>query len=671
MVAEVFISYAARDRIRVLSLVKRLREAGVSVWIDQSGIDVSSMWSQEIVSAIKGCKVMLLSISPNSTESENVVKELALCSERKKPIIPVYLKPSEIPETMEYQLAGIQRVEYFEHNEEAAFTAILRSLAKRDVFVSENALREDQKYRHELPDTPAVHNQVDKSARQKVKFVLSAIFLVTVGFTLALLLRPGKNSDHLTGYSPVSNPEELAKPKEHRSSLAIIPFRNIGPVGERSFLAEGMHEEINAMLSMAPNLIVKDGKRFKESTLGPKDIGISLNVDSVLTGSVMQSDGKLRVIVKLVDSATETNLWAKTFDKTKGDFFKVQREIAENVAEGLSISLSSEYKSLITERQTNSLEAYNLYLEGRSLWNSREKEKMYKAVEKYELAIFKDPQFALGYVGIAECYNMLSSYHYSPPKIAYPKAKRYLEEALEINENISELHSSLGWYYWNYEYDFDRAEASLHRALSINPNSPEANRWYAQLRSIRLNPASIEEIKRAVMLEPNSPITRSVQFMILTSFSRLTEAKVVAAKVRELDSEHTLAHFGGIEVLCLEKKYREALTAVEEVMTREDKPFWYGVKGFVLGKLGRKEEAYSAINSLKEMSSKDNVPAMFIATIYYAVGAHEKAIAVMKNSINNKTFNTYVWDPRKHWKDLHDNESFKKLYSDIGLPITF
>ena len=82
MVAEVFISYAARDRIRVLSLVKRLREAGVSVWIDQSGIDVSSMWSQEIVSAIKGCKVMLLSISPNSTESENVVKELALCSER-------------------------------------------------------------------------------------------------------------------------------------------------------------------------------------------------------------------------------------------------------------------------------------------------------------------------------------------------------------------------------------------------------------------------------------------------------------------------------------------------------------------------------------------------------------------------------------------------------------
>ena len=113
--------------------LKRLRDAGVTVWIDQAGIDVATMWSQEIVSAIRGCKVMLLSISPRSTESENVVKELALASERKKPIIPVYLEQAEIPETMEYQLAGIQRVEYFVENEDAAFRAMIRSLAKRGV----------------------------------------------------------------------------------------------------------------------------------------------------------------------------------------------------------------------------------------------------------------------------------------------------------------------------------------------------------------------------------------------------------------------------------------------------------------------------------------------------------------------------------------------------------
>ena len=130
---EVFISYAAKDRERVLSLVKRLRTAGVTVWIDQAGIDVATMWSQEIVNAIRDSKVMLLSISPHSTESENVVKELALASERKKPIIPVYLEPADIPGTMEYQLAGIQRVEYFLENEDAAFNAMVRSLVKLGV----------------------------------------------------------------------------------------------------------------------------------------------------------------------------------------------------------------------------------------------------------------------------------------------------------------------------------------------------------------------------------------------------------------------------------------------------------------------------------------------------------------------------------------------------------
>ena len=92
-------------------LVEGLQQAGVSVWIDMAGIEVAAMWSKEIVSAIRECKVLLLSISPHSTESENVVKELALASERKKTIIPIYLEPAEIPETMEYQLAGIQRVE--------------------------------------------------------------------------------------------------------------------------------------------------------------------------------------------------------------------------------------------------------------------------------------------------------------------------------------------------------------------------------------------------------------------------------------------------------------------------------------------------------------------------------------------------------------------------------
>ena len=98
MSAEVFISYASQDRARILDLVERLRAAGVSVWIDQMGIEGATMWSQEIVAAIRNCKVLILAISENSADSENVVKEVALASERRKRILPVYLAQAEIPE---------------------------------------------------------------------------------------------------------------------------------------------------------------------------------------------------------------------------------------------------------------------------------------------------------------------------------------------------------------------------------------------------------------------------------------------------------------------------------------------------------------------------------------------------------------------------------------------
>ena len=197
---EVFISYAAKDRERVLSLVKRLRSAGVTVWIDQAGIDVATMWSQEIVNAIRDSKVMLLSISPHSTESENVVKELALASERKKPIIPVYLEPADIPGTMEYQLAGIQRVEYFLENEDAAFNAMVRSLVKLGVNIdTEKTVINDENFESALATQHNKRNPKQKLTPAKTGLLLgiAALAISLVGYVL-LSPREAVSYTHLT-----------------------------------------------------------------------------------------------------------------------------------------------------------------------------------------------------------------------------------------------------------------------------------------------------------------------------------------------------------------------------------------------------------------------------------------------------------------------------------------
>ena len=139
MSAEVFISYASKDRKRILDLVDRLESAEVSVWIDQMSIEGATMWSQEIVSAIRNCKVLILAISGNSADSKNVVKELALASEGHKNILPVYLESAEIPESMAYQLAGIQRVEFFKGDEEVGKQSVIRALSRLGVTINKAA----------------------------------------------------------------------------------------------------------------------------------------------------------------------------------------------------------------------------------------------------------------------------------------------------------------------------------------------------------------------------------------------------------------------------------------------------------------------------------------------------------------------------------------------------
>ncbi|HBT22461.1 MAG TPA: hypothetical protein DEA68_07485 [Verrucomicrobiales bacterium] len=187
---------------------------------------------------------------------------------------------------------------------------------------------------------------------------------------------------------------------------------------------------------------MKNASRMKDTTLDPKGIGEALGVESVLTGTVRQAAGQLRVTVKLVDTKTEANIWAKTFDKTESDVFSMQREIAQSVAEGLKLELGQAQKDQQAKRQTKSVEAYNLYLQGRKMWQTRTREGMRGSIEKFELALAKDPTFALAHVGIADAYNQLVAYSYAAPKVASPKSEQELIRALELNPQLSEAHAS-------------------------------------------------------------------------------------------------------------------------------------------------------------------------------------------------------------------------------------
>ena len=670
MSAEVFISYAARDRERVLGLVERLRKAGITVWIDQVGIDVSTMWSQEIVSAIKGCKVMLLSISPHSTESENVVKELALASERKKPIIPVYLEAAEIPETMEYQLAGIQRVEYFRENEDAAFKAMLRSLVKRGVHVDEEGagLDMDEGFETSIASHAPEPQKTTVSAYRKVGVVTPLLVLAVIGLVLALVLRPDKSPETSGEQAAPGEKSEPVQAKQNKTSITVLPFRNIGPSINESFLADGMHEEIDAMLSMTPSLIVKNASRMKDMALDPRSVGEALKVDSVLTGTVRQSDGQLRVTVKLVDTKTEENIWASTFDKSESDIFSVQREIAQKVVEGLKLKLGAGQQDLIVNRQTKDLEAYNLYINGRRMWKTRTREGMRDSIEKFEIALSKDPDFALAYVGIADAYNQLVMYRHSPPEVAFPKAKEELKKALALNDSLSEAHASLGYIQYVYDCNWDAALKSLIKALNLNPNYPDARRWLSHVHITMGNYSlALEEIDNGINLEPNSGNMLTAKSLYLIHAAKTDDA-IKLAQLGIIRDPNFIRNYQALALANLKAgDYDAALKAIEKGDGLYPGEYQL-LKARILASRGDVSEAKLILDEEIKKKDIDLISSTQIAKVFYDINEDIKALDYLEMAIEEKDPQLTYLHVNFDWNRIGDSQRFKAICKRLNLP---
>jgi TolB-like protein/tetratricopeptide (TPR) repeat protein len=672
MSAEVFVSYARVNRERVLQLVERMRSAGVGVWIDEGGIHGASLWGQEIVDAIESSKVMVLMLSDASITSDNVVKELSIASEDKKPILPVYLHQAVIPKSMRYQLAGIQHIEYFEGNEDAAFRSMCVALSRLGVSnVSEGGNAEGEAvpvrpHRTEPPTKPS-------AGVGKGKWVTALLGLAVVGLVLTLVLRPGKTPDPNLGQAQDRQPSAAGSAvaqQKNKTSLAVIPFRNIGPASEENYLAEGMHEEIDAMLSMTPSLVVRNASRMKETTLDPKAIGEMLKVDAILIGTVRQAGGQLRVTVKLVDTKTEANIWAKTFDKTESDVFSVQREIAQSVAEGLKLELGQAQQDQLAKRQTKSLEAYNLYLQGRKMWQTRTREGMRGSIEKYELALAKDPNFALAHVGVADAYIFLAGYGFTPPKIALPKMERELQKALEINPKLPEAYASYGVVKYNYHWDWVGSEEAFKKAISINPNYPEARRWYSHLLLI-LNrfQESHQQMDMGIKLKPTSPIMHYGKSSILVRQSKFVEVKEIGIRVVSSDPDFV----AGLNIQAQGEfglgNFDESLKLANEGLAKfNNQKRFLRSKLIALHALGRSDEVKQMRDELFSKAESELVSPMILALAEYCSGNEEAAIQKLEQSVEDKDVWLFPFDPRKEFEKLIGNPRFDAIWEKVGLP---
>ena len=206
---------------------------------------------------------------------------------------------------------------------------------------------------------------------------------------------------------------------------------------------------------------------------------------------------------ELVDVLTGSQLWGAQYDRKPGEIFAIQDDISNEISGNLRLKLTRAEKKRLTKRQTHDAEAYRLYLKGRHHWNRWTEEGFYKAIEFFQQAIEQDPAYALAHTGVADSYVLLGWNSYLPPKQAFPKAKVAAMQALQIDPDLGEAHTSLSAVLWLHDWQWPEAQAEFKRSLSLNPAHPTANHWYAEcLMTMGHHAQAIAKMKESQELDP-------------------------------------------------------------------------------------------------------------------------------------------------------------------------
>ena len=289
-----------------------------------------------------------------------------------------------------------------------------------------------------------------------------------------------------------SEAEDAAAPEQTRSSIAVLPFSNLSPE-PGDYFSDGLTEEIIHALSSVEGIrVVARTSCFalKHRNADVREIGRALNVDLVLEGSVRLSGDELRVTVQLVNTGNGYQVWSRRYDRNVNDVFAVQDDIAREVVGMLKVTTTGQ-PAIVPSGRPASFEAFSWYLRGRHHLNRQTRESFHKAIECFEEAIARSPEYPAALSGIAVAWLYLGMFAMEHPLEVMPKARAAAGRALEINERNGEALSVAASVKGMYEWDWTGAEELFRKALEVEPGSELSRHLYAMFAIVPM--ARIEE----------------------------------------------------------------------------------------------------------------------------------------------------------------------------------
>jgi serine/threonine protein kinase/tetratricopeptide (TPR) repeat protein len=501
--------------------------------------------------------------------------------------------------------------------------------------------------------------------------------VTTSGFSVPSQARSSEAGSSGTGSVPSAR---RARTRKAIDSLAILPLANASDDPDTEYLSDGITESIINNLSQLPKLRVMARStvfRYKVRTtaglqpeqLDPIRIGRELNVRAVLIGRIMQRDDQVVIKAELVDTGDGSHLWGGQFSRRMSDICCIEEEIATEISENLRLKLTGAQKKRLTRRYTENTEAYQLYLKGRYHWNKRTQEGIKKGAEYFEQAISLDGDYALAYAGLADCYNLLSSYSAIPPRTAFLRAKATAMKALKLDENLAEARASLAHIRFWYEWDWPSAEREFKQAIELNPGYGTAHLWYSlYLATMGRMDEAIAEVKRAQELDPLSLIINLNVARVLYFARAFDEAMEQCLKTLEMYPNFPLGHRRLGQIYQQKRMYAEAITEFEKALAlAESDTETMSVMGHTYAAWGRRTDAELSLEALKELSKRIYVSPYSIARIHMGLGHRDEAFAWLEKVYQERHGILVYLKVEPVFDDVRDDPRFHDLVRRMGL----
>ena len=445
------------------------------------------------------------------------------------------------------------------------------------------------------------------------RFCILASVIVALVIAVAIIFKYLPNQDTVSSQPDIP-------------SIAVLPFEDLSPAKDQEYFCDGITEElINALTQIKDLRVIARTSTFsyKGKNVNIRDIGSQLNVATILKGSVRTADNRLRITAQLIDTTGGHHLWSDRYDRQMGDVFAIQDEITLAIVDTLKPKLLSQEKARLTKRQPVDIKAYNLYLEGLFFSNKRGEINLKKAVECFQQAIEKDPNFAPAYAGLALSYGLRPIYASIPPKETIMKAREIAQKAIEIDETLPEVHSILGFIKTWYDWDWEGAEREYKRAIELNPGYAGAHRGYSYNLMFRARfDEAIKEMEQALELDPLSVVVNHELGIIYINTGQFDHAVNALKRSLAMDPSRVYAHHHLGEAYLGKSMYDKALVEFQkEREISKGAQVWTEVYiGRTYVEMGKADEAQKVLDNLLERSKTEYVPPFILACFHFVLG---------------------------------------------------